>query len=136
MTDQDGVLAGKVNDRYWATDESVNAIAEKLSVSKGRLYELIRPLTVEGSCPACGGGPPVHLNRTARDRGKVECPYCDWEGDLDELGTDPPTEAAGRPGPSLVELNSPEAVRWDRPEVLGGVLLGVAAGFLLSRWLR
>lgn len=136
MTDQEEVLARKVSDRYWATDESVNGIAEALSISKGRLYELIRPLAVEGSCPACGGGPPVHPNRTARDRGQVECPYCDWEGELDELAADPPTESAGRPAPSVVELNGPDGLRWDRPEVLGGVLVGLAAGLLLSRWLR
>jgi predicted RNA-binding Zn-ribbon protein involved in translation (DUF1610 family) len=136
VTDQDEVLARKVSDRYWASDESVNGIAEALSVSKGRLYELIRPLAVEGSCPTCGGGPPVHPNRTARDRGQVECPHCGWEGKLDELAAEPPVETAGRPAPSVVELNGPDAVRWDRPEVLGGVLVGMAAGFLLSRWLR
>ncbi len=136
MSDQEEQLVRRISERYWASDESVNGIAEELGMSKGRLYGLIRPLALDGSCPTCGGGPPVHPNRTARDRGEAHCPHCDWTGPVGELRPEDPTPDASRPGPSVVEIDEHPAAEGFSQGVLGGVLVGLAAGIVLGRWLR
>lgn len=136
VDDQNDKLARKVSERYWTTDDSVNGIADKLGISKGRLYELIRPLSVDGSCPACGGGPPVHPNRTARDRGDVECPHCGWEGSLSDVSPEPPAVDRDRPAPSVTEIEDGAPPAPFTPSVVGGVLVGMAFGLLIGRWVR
>jgi hypothetical protein len=70
----------RANRMYWGSDVSVNQIAEQLDLSKGALYEMIRPLPAAVACPDCGVE-AVHPNRTALERGLVACLSCGWEGD-------------------------------------------------------
>ncbi len=134
MTQQDDQLARRASDRYWSTDESVSQLADDLGISKGRLYELILPLGLEGSCPECGSGPPGYPNRTARDRDKASCPQCGWEGPAAELAPGEPVPPVGgnsspvhslHPAPTLVPST-----------VLGGALVGLAVGLVVGRWSR
>ena len=134
MTDSETKLARKASKRYWESDESVNGIAEGLGISKGRLYDVLRPLPVEGSCPKCGGTPPAFQNRTARDRGQVSCLQCGWEGDLDKLGEAPPLEEQESVRPQ-VPVHRGSATEVPSLVGLGGILVGLALGFVLSRML-
>jgi len=74
----------EANRRYWETEESVNAIAEAMDVSKGRLYDLLLPLDAGVTCPSCGGALGF-AHRTARQRGVVVCDACGFEGSVDDL---------------------------------------------------
>ncbi len=51
---RDEAAARKANKLYWGSDISVNQLAEKLDLSKGRLYGLLVPLPTGDSCPECG----------------------------------------------------------------------------------
>lgn len=137
MTDADDRLAQKASTRYWESEASVNSLAEELGISKGRLYNLLRPLPVDGICPRCGSAPPTHPNRTARDRGEVHCLYCGWEGQTSELAkapegegdrppSSPPSPRVHGPGP-----DDPPGL----PAVLGGLVIGLVAGILVGRTL-
>lgn len=133
----------KANRLYWESDQSVNAVAESLGVSKGRLYDLVVPLSLGTPCPDCGAD-LAFPNRTARDRGLVTCDTCGFEGDREELevsegelggdlrsGRDRP----GVPGPEGgLESAARDLLR--NPIVLGGLMVGAVAGVLLGRWLR
>lgn len=134
MTDSETKLAQKASKRYWESDESVNGIAERLGISKGRLYDVLRPLPVEGSCPKCGGTPPVFHNRTARDHDQVSCLQCGWEGDLEKLGEAPPLEEQESVR-SQVSLHRGSAREVPSLVGLGGVLVGLALGVVLTRML-
>jgi hypothetical protein len=136
--------ARKANRLYWDSDRSVNAVAETLGVSKGRLYDLVRPLPVGLPCPDCGGDLSFP-NRTARDRGLVTCDACGYEGDRDELEEIPVEESGGSrsgPGPrdpagrSAPLASSPGEGLLGNPVILGGLCIGVVGGILLARWLR
>ena len=69
----------RANELYWGSDRSVNQIADDLDLSKGALYGMIRPLPAALGCPLCGTE-VVHPNRTAKDRQRVDCPTCSWDG--------------------------------------------------------
>lgn len=120
--------AREANRLYWDTDESVNGIAERLELSKGRLYDVITPLPVGANCPVCGG-PLGFANRTARDDGRVSCPLCDFTASRDEIDGDaelaphPATRTADGPGHSDGTM-------------IAAALIGVAVGLMLGRWLR
>lgn len=116
--------AERANELYWGSDRSVNELAEDLDLSKGALYGLIKPLDAGLPCPDCSGG-LEYANRTARDKGFVSCPGCEFEeeevlvraesGELDmaaDLGDTP-----GYPARTLIAT----------------ALLGTAAGFALAR---
>ena len=136
VIDSDEKLARKASARYWESDESVNGIADAFGISKGRLYDLLRPLPVQGSCPECGSSPPAYLNRTARDREVVSCLMCGWEGARSDLDEAPPLEdrEAAQPGPPLHRESELER---DGPSLvgLGGLLVGIAIGIALGRML-
>lgn len=125
----------RANELYWGSDRSVNQIAEELDLSKGTLYGLIRPEPAGLTCPACGDE-VVYPNRTAKERALVACPSCGWEGDEDE------TAALGGDGamipPEAVEDLPPRTlVLGERGRVvIGGALLGAAAGLALVLWAR
>lgn len=136
MSDNDEKVARKASARYWETEESVNSLAEELGISKGRLYDLLRPLPIEEvACPRCGGSPPVHPNRTARDRGQVSCLHCGWEGELADLVPDGSGEGAphGPPPPAVHRGGSREPAPLSA--VAGSALIGLAAGLILGRYL-
>jgi predicted RNA-binding Zn-ribbon protein involved in translation (DUF1610 family) len=130
----------RANELYWGSDMSVNQIADTLDLSKGALYEMIRPLPTSVPCPSCGAE-TVHPNRTAKERGLVACPDCGWGAE----GTPPPTAItrAGR------KAASPERVPRDRSlsaratapavsrsAITAGILVGAAVGIALFMWAR
>jgi len=117
-------VAARANDLYWSSNDSVNQIAEELDLSKGALYSAIMPLATGLECPSCGGEAVVP-NRTARDRALLECSACAWTGSSSEavmgevVGRSPTTAPSG-----LGRI------------VVGGALLGAAAGLALVLWTR
>jgi hypothetical protein len=122
----------RVNRLYWESDSSVNAIGEELGLSKGRLYDLLRPLPTGLGCPRCGSELGFE-NRTARDRGQLACSRCDFEGSQKDA-LPAPEEGAELAPP-------PRDSGWDRGPVVNttiaaGLLAGAVAGVLLGRFLR
>ncbi len=152
MSEDNASLQDEIRQRYWGSDESVNGIAADLGISKGRFYDLIPILRVEGACPACRVPGPGYANRTARDQGELTCVLCGWTGSESELapleeGTaaaaslreeprpsgSPQRAAGGAPG-AAPGTGSPGAL--DSTSVIGGALVGLVAGLLLGGWLR
>jgi hypothetical protein len=137
----------EANRRYWETEESVNAMAEAMGMSKGRLYDLLLPFDAGAPCPACGMA-LGHPHRTARDRGDVACEGCGFEGNLDALPEGLSGDAEGPPRPTASDPDAqagapahwtPGAGGGEGPSqrtVVGVALLGVAAGIVLAGWLR
>ena len=130
----------KANELYWSSEWSVNQIAEELDLSKGMLYGLIRPRPSGLACPDCSEE-VVYPNRTAKERHLVACPSCGWEGgeaDADANGGDGgvvlpsfPDEDEDDVAVRPIALSSPK-----QRAVLGGALLGAAAGLALVLWAR
>lgn len=128
----------KANDLYWGSQSSVNQIAEELDLSKGTLYGLIRPLPAGLTCPDCSQE-VVFPNRTAKERSLVACPSCGWEGDeLDaDAGSGDGTVTLPDLPDTVDEVAPPPAgTPTDRRIVIGGALLGAAAGLALIIWAR
>jgi hypothetical protein len=135
----------RANELYWGSDRSVNQIAEDLDLSKGALYGMIRPLAAALGCPECGAE-VVHPNRTAKERGLVDCPSCGWDGTEDEtVRAHSPVAAAAAAAvaeeESVIRSRARQrALTWDdgvgSGALLGGALLGAAAGLALLFWAR
>lgn len=130
MTDIDSNVEARANRLYWESDESVNQIAEDLQLSKGTLYSVIEPLATGLACPDCGEE-LLYPNRTARDRGMVGCPACGFEGEEDEASSRARPDGYGGP---LAAWDDMSSVR--QRTVIGGALLGAAAGLALVFWTR
>jgi hypothetical protein len=92
----------EANQLYWQTDSSVADIAEKLSVSRRALYELVTPEPAGSSCSVCGGD-VVFVNRSAKTSGTGRCQACGAEN--------PTTEAAETTSEDTVP---PYAAGWPR----------------------
>ena len=116
----------RANELYWGSDESVNQIAERLDLSKSGLYGMVGPLMSGYGCPVCGTEVEF-ANRTARDRDELECPACGWEGGESETVELDGEEDGGAWPPAAGE---------GRRTLLGGVLIGAAAGLLLFGFTR
>lgn len=127
-TRQDSDVTRRANELYWGSDEGVNQIAERLDLSKGALYGRLGPLPAEAGCPLCGTE-VEYANRTARDHDEVECPDCGWEGTGEETV---PLEG-GAPG---LRQALPVPSLDNRRVLLGGALLGAAAGLVLLGFTR
>lgn len=119
----------RANELYWGSDESVNQIAERLDLSKSGLYGMVGPLMSGYGCPVCGTEVEF-ANRTARDRDELECPACDWEGGESETVALDGDADEGAWLPALPTGGE------GRRALLGGVLLGAAAGLLLFGFTR
>ena len=130
----------RANELYWNSDRSVNQIADELNLSKGVLYGLIRPRPAGLACPACSAE-LVHSNRTALDRGLVDCPVCGWEGteeEADPYDEDLPDVEEGRAS-SWATAGDRVRAAWTGPwtrTAVGGALLGAAAGLAFVMWNR
>jgi hypothetical protein len=155
----------RANELYWGSGRSVNQIADELDLSKGALYETIRPLPAGMACPECGLE-VVHPNRTARDRGRVDCGACGWEGTEQEAvalatgdGAEPDRAPVRPDAPRVLGFDTvddsdpaddyddyddiaPPPARAVEREVVGrrliagGALLGAAVGLALVIWAR
>ena len=127
------------NELYWGSDRSVNGIAEELDLSKGALYGIIEGERTGLGCPLCGDE-VLYLNRTAKERGKLDCPTCDWDGSTDETmsydvspdGSDDVEGDADLP----VVAPPPRLVAPQVRTIAGGALLGAAVGLALVLWAR
>ena len=126
----------RANELYWGSDSSVNQIAAELDLSKSALYGIIRPHTTDLGCPLCGAQ-VVFPNRTARQRDRLTCGSCEWQGSHEEAVADDGgtrDRAAGPPeGSALTSLPSG---RFPGRSLAGGALLGAAAGLALVLWAR
>ena len=123
----DEELAERANTLYWDSDDSVNDIAEGLDLSKGTLYNLIRPRATALACPECGSA-LEYPNRTARDKGFLTCPGCGLEEEEEVI--------RGLAGEEIL-LTSPEDERVRvRRTLWATALLGAAAGIIVARWMR
>jgi predicted RNA-binding Zn-ribbon protein involved in translation (DUF1610 family) len=146
----------RANKLYWGSDRSVNQIADELDLSKGALYEMIRPRSAGLGCPLCGAE-VVHPNRTAKERARVDCAACGWDGTEDEaMPLKGSARGPRRTGPALVadadtddlypenDFDAPGpppalVTQRGRPNprlVAGGAMLGAAAGLALVLWAR
>jgi hypothetical protein len=122
----------RANELYWGSERSVNQLADDLDLSKGALYGLIHPLPAGLGCPVCGSE-VVYSNRTAKERGRLDCPTCDWEGAADEAaGETFGEETTAVTGPLSRSRDSGDRYR----TIAGGALLGAAAGLALVFWAR
>jgi predicted RNA-binding Zn-ribbon protein involved in translation (DUF1610 family) len=114
------------------------------------LYATLRPEHSGLGCPLCGDE-VGYTNRTARDRGTLECPTCAWDGGADETtGYTPPDaqeEGAGPSGGGATHDGEagtdvvPSPPGEDTPHtplrtVIGGALIGGAMGLALVMWAR
>jgi hypothetical protein len=151
--DQDALFE-EANRLYWESEESVNHIGESLGLSKGVLYGLLEPLPAGLPCPKCGEE-MVFPNRTARDKGFLECPECGmeeeeaavqayWEGEADMAENEgdsallPFRERAGDAVQSALDAGR-ERVANMTPKtrvIAATALLGVAAGLVLGAHFR
>ena len=126
-------LVDQANDLYWGSDASVNRLADELDLSKGALYDIVRPLPAGIPCPKCDGemGYP---NRTARDRGFVTCGTCGFEDEEARVSEDLERDGFS-PGLGLSRKVGP--VRpWTGGRMLGSALVGVAVGVVIAGIVR
>ena len=121
----------QANELYWSSELSVNQIAEQLDLSKGTLYGMVQPLPAGLWCPDCGTK-AVFSNRTAKERGHVTCPECGWEGAVDNTSVTLPTPGETDAVPPSAGVTDPGRNR----VLMGGALLGAAAGLALVLWAR
>jgi predicted RNA-binding Zn-ribbon protein involved in translation (DUF1610 family) len=129
----------RANELYWGSELSVNQIADEMDVSKGMLYELIRPEPVGVACPVCTQE-VVYANRTARERAMLACPSCGWEGDEAEADSGvgdasvvlPAGEEEGQADADPFADDDPGRKR----AIVGGAFLGAAAGLAWVLWSR
>ena len=120
----------RANRLYWGSDLSVSQIATTLDLSKGALYEIIRPLPAALACPLCEAE-TVHPNRTARERRLIVCLSCRWEGDD---GQAVPARANVEPrAPSRPPAVPSEAARV-RPGLAVPLVIGAAVGMGVLLW--
>ena len=133
MDTSEGILEAddRVNELYWGSDKSANQIAEELDLSKGAFYAMIRPLASALSCPRCGHE-VTHSNRTAKERGQVDCHACSWSGTGDDTL---PYESTAEEFGAGATLAPPEQLLDVRTRAIaGGALLGAAVGLALVLW--
>lgn len=115
--------AHEANLLYWETSQGVNRIVEALGLSKGALYELLKPLESNVVCSSCGH-PEVFLNRTARAQLETTCLSC---------ATEDGTEAEDTPLDERPETPHRIPTRHEPSTLWLGALLAGVTGFLIGR---
>jgi hypothetical protein len=124
----------RANAWYWGSSRSVNQIADDLDLSKGALYEMIQPLPAGLGCPLCGSE-VVFSNRTAKEKSRLSCSTCDWDGVEGETVPYDGSAEDVPPPPPNAGLGGPADEGRGRT-LAGGALLGAAAGLALVLWAR
>lgn len=134
--EQNAELTREANRLYWQTDSSVADIADRLSVSRRALYDLVTPEAAGSACATCGGD-VVYVNRSARSARAGRCQDCGAES--------APGETNGK---ELEETVPPYAAGWPRTGggaelraralrlsgiALAGAALGTLAALLFVR---
>jgi hypothetical protein len=136
--------AQRANALYWESQLSVNQIADEMDLSKGMLYGLIQPSCAELLCPLCSSE-MGYANRTARERGFLRCPSCDFEQDEDQVRSKLQDAAPADSDDRLLitsgladpytSRHAPHLRRPRGPLLLGVGILIVAAGIWIFRGL-
>ena len=130
--EEHGPRIEQANALYWESNRSVSQIADEMEVSKGMLYELIRPLPSGLPCPRCSSDMEFS-NRTARERGLVTCSSCRFEDAEDAVRAAWTSKAAAEPSGKLVVTPQPRPRRLlpTPPDLPARSPLMVGAGILL-----
>lgn len=134
-------VIAEANRLYWQTDTSVADIADKLSISRRALYELVQPEAAGAPCDACGGA-VEYVNRSAKASAIGRCAQCGTECSVSHEAEDVPDVvppyAAGWPR----AVQTRRAVTDDDLKIralkiggiaLAGAALGAAAAMLIAR---
>ena len=135
---EDSGMVSTANEMYWESTASVNQIAERLDLSKGTLYGMIRPLPAEVTCPACGSE-MAYPNRTALEKGFLVCADCGFEEEESVVRNVEQSDAIPAEIAPDEDTRSPLAAGPDgfpTRVVAGLALLGVAAGLIIARSVR
>ncbi len=134
------MVTREANRLYWQTDTSIADIAEKLSVSRRALYELVQPENAGISCSACGGAVEF-VNRSAKASAVGRCKECGAEcpvgGEVDDVEEVVPPYAAGWPRAVPLSRTPGDDLRVRALKIggiaLAGAALGAAAAMLIMR---
>ena len=129
----------EANRLYWQTDTSVADIAEKLTISRRALYELVQPENTGVKCSACGGD-VEYVNRSAKASALGRCKDCGAEcpvHDADDVQDVVPPYAAGWPRAVPARKTSSDDLRARALKIggiaLAGAALGAIAALLVAR---
>jgi hypothetical protein len=129
----------EANRLYWQTDTSVADIAEKLTISRRALYELVQPENTGVKCSACGGD-VEYVNRSAKASGLGRCRECGAEcpvHDADDVQEVVPPYAAGWPRAVPTRKTNSDDLRARALKIggiaLAGAALGAMAALLVAR---
>ena len=144
-------VVARANELYWSSEVSVNRLVSELGLSKGTLYDVVRPLSAGLSCPR-DAADLAYPNRTARDRGFVSCPSCGFEDEEENVrarkeqgpktgGPASPAErvqgrALSQPGDDLAFAQNTAVARLESFMVAGALLAGIGVGLILADFLR
>ncbi len=141
-------MSERASTLYWHSSRSVNSIADDLGLSKGRLYDLIRPLASGRDCPNCQSE-LVFTNRTAKERDAAICPVCDAEGvTIEAMGSVASSGADGHAttqgsraatngvaaASADADLDTPPPLSGETKGLMAGLLVGTFTGILLGRY--
>jgi hypothetical protein len=126
--------AKEANRLYWQTERSVAEIADKLTVSRRALYELITPQSSGMTCKSCGGD-VVFTNRSAKAGNAGRCAKCGAEYDTTVDDDDDAEEtltpyAAG--WPRVVQRHNTDDVRGRAMRLGGAAVAGAALGAIAA----
>lgn len=132
--EQNTAAVKEANRLYWQTDRSVAEIAEKLTVSRRALYELITPQPSGMTCKSCGGD-VVFTNRSAKAGNAGRCAQCGAEYDTTVAEDDDAEEtltpyAAG--WPRVVQRHSTDDVRTRALRLGGAAVAGATVGAIAA----
>ncbi len=132
-------MSDRASTLYWNSTRSVNSIADDLGLSKGRLYDLIRPLGSGETCPNCQSE-LIFENRTAQEHHDQACPVCD----TDDAPVVPIRSAAEPAVPSAHAADPSDSTDAEEfppfssetKRTVAGFVVGTVAGLLLGKYLR
>jgi hypothetical protein len=68
-------IRASVDRLYWNSEESVDAVASRLGLSRHALYQAVHPHPAGAACGICGGE-LAFANRSQRTRRRARCTEC------------------------------------------------------------
>jgi hypothetical protein len=110
-------ITEKINQLYWESESTVDAISKELELGRNALYSAIRPVPSGAVCLECGAD-TVFVNRTGRAGGLAVCRSCEEnESPVVRDGTLTSIPAPGRRSHRNAEAeygDDSELERWSR----------------------
>jgi hypothetical protein len=145
-------ITEKINQLYWESESTVDAISRELELGRNALYAAIRPVPSGALCLECGAD-TVFVNRTGRAGGLAVCRSCEENESAEITGRAPATApASGRPPRPKADQgygDDTELERWSRwrddllsvpPQraamIGGAAALGLVIGAAAARAIR